>query len=64
MIIIFTESVEKAVYYCYIVGIILTIMYDRYNNLLLKESILNLGSILILVMVTYYINTYVYKHFN
>ena len=64
IIIIFTESVEKAVYYCYIVGIILTIIYDRYNDLLLKESMINLGSILILVMVTYYINTYVYKHFN
>ena len=59
MIIIFTESVEKAVYYCYIVGIILTLLYDRYNNLLLKKSMINLKVGLILVMVTYYIQLYV-----
>tara|TARA_Y100000768_G_scaffold315916_1_gene250921 strand:+ start:197 stop:637 length:441 start_codon:yes stop_codon:yes gene_type:complete len=64
MIIIYSDTVGKGVYYCYIVGIILTLLYDRYNNLLLKESFLNLVSILILVLITYYINTYVYKHFN
>lgn len=64
MIIIYSDTVEKGVYYCYIIGIILTLLYDRYNNLLLKESVINLVSILILVLITYYINTYVYKHFN
>jgi hypothetical protein len=64
MIIIYSDTVEKGVYYCYIVGIILTLLYDRYNNLLLKESFVNVVSILILVLITYYINTYVYKHFD
>ena len=53
MIIIYSESVEKGVYYCYIVGIILTLLYDKYNNLLLKESFVNVVSILILVLITY-----------
>ena len=64
MIIIYSDTVEKGVYYCYIVGIILTLLYDKYNNLLLKESFVNVVSILILVLITYYINTYVYKHFD
>ena len=52
MIIIYSDTVEKGVYYCYIVGIILTLLYDKYNNLLLKESFVNVVSILILVLIT------------
>lgn len=64
IIIFFSSTIEKGVYYCYIIGTLLIILYDRYNKLNLKESIINLTSIFILIIITYYINTYVYKYFN
>ena len=64
IIIIISPSIEKAIYLCYVIGLILTIIYDRYNKINIKESIINLLIIFILVIITYYINTFVYKYFN
>ena len=64
IIIIISPSIKKSIYICYIVGIILTIIYDKYNKVTIKDSIFNLLTILGLIIFTYYINTFIYKYFN
>jgi len=64
IIIIISPNVETALYICYIIGFILTILYDFYNNIKCKETIKKIFIIFTLVLLTYFIDIFVYKYFN
>jgi hypothetical protein len=64
IIIILSPNVKQGVIISYITGIILTIIYDRYKKVSIKESGKNLLIIFTLVTTIYYVNNLVYKYFK
>ena len=64
MIIIFSPTLKTGLIISYIFGISISIIYDRYKKIQLKDSIKNLSYIFILVILTYVIDKLVYKFFD
>ena len=64
IIIVFSKTVKKGLIISYILGIIMTISYDRYNEAVLQDTIKNLSAIAILVFLTYIVDKQVYKYFK
>ena len=64
IIIVFSKTVKKGLIISYILGIIMTISYDRYNEAVIQDTIKNLSAIAILVFLTYIVDKQVYKYFK
>ena len=64
IIIVFSKTVKKGLIISYILGIIMTISYDRYNEAVIQDTIKNLSVIAILVFLTYIVDKQVYKYFK
>ena len=64
IIIVFSKTVKKGLIISYILGIIMTISYDRYNKASLTETVKNLSAIAVLVFFTYIVDKQVYKYFK
>jgi len=63
-IIIISPSLYQGLLYCYGIGIILVILYDRYKKESIQSTFYNIGSIIFLVVLTLIIDTFVYKFFS
>ena len=63
-IIIISPTIEQGIFISYIIGILLTIIYDKYKNIPTKDTLNHLFIIFFLVFLTYYIDTYLYKYFD
>ncbi len=64
LIIIFSKTVKQGLTISYILGVTMTILYDRYNTASINETIKNLFAIAILVFFTYIVDKQVYKYFK
>ena len=64
LIIIFSKTVKQGLMISYILGVTMTISYDRYNKASVNETIKNLLAIAILVFFTYVVDKQVYKYFK
>lgn len=64
LIIIFSKTVKQGLTISYILGVTMTILYDRYNTASINETIKNLLAIAILVYFTYIVDKQVYKYFK
>ena len=64
LIIIFSKTVKQGLTISYILGVTMTILYDRYNTASINETIKNLLAIAILVFFTYIVDKQVYKYFK
>ena len=64
IIVIFSKTVKQGLMISYILGVTMTISYDRYNKATVNETIKNLFAIAILVFFTYIVDKNVYKYFK
>ena len=64
LVIIFSNSVKQGLIISYILGVTMTISYDRYNKASVNDSLKNLSAIAVLVFLTYIIDKNVYKYFK
>jgi len=63
-IIIFSKSLYQGIILCFITGISMVFIYDRYNKESIQDTAKHISVIWFLVILTYYIDTYVYKYFS
>ena len=63
LVIIFSNSVKQGLIISYILGVTMTISYDRYNKASVNDSLKNLSAITVLVFLTYIVDKNVYKYF-
>ena len=63
-IIIFSSNEKIGLIVSYIFGITLTIMYDRYIDASLVDTVKNLLAIVVLVFLTYFVDKTVYNYFT
>ena len=63
-IIIFSKTVKQGLAISYILGVTMTIAYDRYNKASVNETVKNLLAIAVLVFFTYIVDKQVYKYFK
>lgn len=63
-IIIFSKSLYQGVILCFITGISMVLLYDRYNKESIQNTVKHISVIGGLVILTYCIDTYVYKYFS
>lgn len=61
LIIILTPNIDMGIYYCYIFGIIFTLLYGYKNNKDIENIIMNMVWIFGLVVLTYVSDVMVYK---
>ena len=61
LIIILTPNIDMGIYYCYIFGIIFTLLYGYRNNKDIQNIIMNMVWIFSLVVLTYVSDVMVYK---
>ena len=64
LVIIFSTTVKQGLIISYILGVAMTISYDRYNKASLTETVKNLSAIAVLVFFTYIVDKQVYKYFK
>lgn len=64
LVIIFSNSLKQGLIISYILGVTMTISYDRYNKASVNDSLKNLSAIAVLVFLTYIVDKNVYKYFN
>lgn len=64
LVIIFSNSVKQGLIISYILGVTMTISYDRYNKASVNDSLKNLSAIAVLVFLTYIVDKNVYKYFK
>jgi hypothetical protein len=64
LVIIFSTTVKQGLIISYILGVTMTISYDRYNKASLTETVKNLSAIAVLVFFTYIVDKQVYKYFK
>ena len=64
LVIIFSTTVKQGLFISYILGVTMTISYDRYNKASLTETVKNLSAIAVLVFFTYIVDKQVYKYFK
>jgi len=62
LLIIINKDIKDGIKYCYIVGILITILYAKKKNIDKKEIFKNLFWILLIVYITYLSDITVYKH--
>lgn len=63
LVIIFSNSVKQGLIISYILGVTMTILYDRYNKASVNDSLKNLSAIAVLVFLTYIVDKNLYKYF-
>ena len=61
-VIIVVPDIDLGIKYCYVVGILITILYGKYRKVITKEIVKNLFWILIIVYITYFSDITVYKY--
>tara|TARA_B100000214_G_scaffold375373_2_gene361430 strand:+ start:108 stop:560 length:453 start_codon:yes stop_codon:yes gene_type:complete len=61
-IIIVVSDIDSGIKYCYIVGILITILYGKYRKVVTKDIVKNLFGILVIVYITYFSDITVYKY--
>jgi hypothetical protein len=64
LVIIFSNSLKQGIIISYILGVTMTISYDRYNKASVNDSLKNLSAIAVLVFLTYIVDKNVYKYFK
>jgi len=64
LVIIFSNSLKQGLIISYILGVTMTISYDRYSKASVNDSLKNLSAIAVLVFLTYIVDKNVYKYFK